>query len=52
MTLEITIIQNQQGKWVATFEANVPYPAVANGNTPQAAMSALAPIINYENIQL
>lgn len=50
MNLQITIVQNPSGTWTATFAANVPYPAVANGNTPEQAMANLAPIINYEDI--
>lgn len=50
MTLEITIVQNMQGQWVATYQANIPTPAVANGVSPKAAMSSLAAIINYEDI--
>lgn len=50
MQLEITIVLNNQGLWVATYAANIPNPAVAVGASPQAAMAALVPAINYEDI--
>lgn len=49
MTLEITIVQ-QGNTWVATYAANIPSPAVADGNTPQSAMAHLVPLINYGDI--
>ncbi len=45
--LEITIVQNSRGAWIATCTNNVPGPVTASGSTPQQAYANLAMQINF-----